>query len=639
VEFLHAISGWQWAAAAAVPATIIALYFLKLRRKPLEVPSTLLWRKSIEDLRVNSLWQRLRQSVLLWLQLAFAALVMVALLRPALHATRTGRHLIFMLDNSASMNATDVAPNRLEAAKRKATEIADQMQSGDAAMVIAFADAARVVCAYTENVPAIKQAIASIRPTSRRTSLREALVIASGLANPQRSGEEDAAAVPAELYLFSDGRFPDVDEIPLGNLNLHYLQIGGAADNVALVALAARRSETGPDRLEAFARLRNFGPQPMQLGAELSIDGQVVGLQRVELPPNGEQPVLFPIPVVESATLAVRLDVSDHLALDNHAWTIVSPPRRVRVLVIGDENPVLKAALQTRPLSTTARIEFHPRQIADQDLATLRDFGQYDLLIFDRCAPRTMPDCNTFLIGVRPPTITAEPTTVPAPIILNWDSLHPVLRFLDLDDVNVVDALAMPLPQGADKLIESDRGALLFALHRGVHTDLVQTFLLLDENGHWHTDWPLKLSFPLYMMNVVHTLGGAETSGETAYAPGDPVSVPIESDADSIRLSYPGGRTERVHRSRLGKFEVLDSDELGVYTADAGEEVRRFAVNLFDEAESAISAVDSVKVGAVDVADTSRDFAARRELWKYAASIAVALLVIEWYVYNRRVYI
>ena len=48
------LTWWQWLILAAVPPAIVALYFLKLKRRPMEVPSTYLWHKSIEDLHVNT---------------------------------------------------------------------------------------------------------------------------------------------------------------------------------------------------------------------------------------------------------------------------------------------------------------------------------------------------------------------------------------------------------------------------------------------------------------------------------------------------------------------------------------------------------------------------------------------------------
>src|SRR3954468_11606988 len=130
--FQNTLAPWQWALLAIVPPAIVALYFLKLKRQPLEVPSTYLWKKSIEDLHVNSLWQRLRKNLLLLLQLLLVLFVILALLRPTWQGSMLkGDRTIFLVDNSASMGATDVKPTRLDEAKRRVDELIGQMRSGD----------------------------------------------------------------------------------------------------------------------------------------------------------------------------------------------------------------------------------------------------------------------------------------------------------------------------------------------------------------------------------------------------------------------------------------------------------------------------------------------------------------------------
>ena len=82
MSFLSSLAIWQWALLALVPPAILMLYFLKLKRQPLEVPSTYLWSRTVEDLHVNTIWQRLRQNLLLFLQLLLIALILLSLLRP-----------------------------------------------------------------------------------------------------------------------------------------------------------------------------------------------------------------------------------------------------------------------------------------------------------------------------------------------------------------------------------------------------------------------------------------------------------------------------------------------------------------------------------------------------------------------------
>ena len=639
MEFLSAISGWQWVLAGAVPVGIVALYFLKLKRKPVQVPSTFLWLKSVEDLHVNSLWQRLRKNILLLLQLLVVAAVILALARPMVDATQTGKYLIFLIDNSASMAATDVEPSRLAVAKQKAIEVAQQMQRGDSAMVIAFADTARVVCSYTQNVPTVVGAIRSIEQTARRTDLREAFTIAGGLANPQRAGEDDAEAVPATLYVVSDGRFPQLTDLSLGNLRPKFIGIGDSARNLGLLALSARRSESRPDELDVFARVVNFAGQSASFTVELAVDDRIVDMQRGEVAANDFQPIVFRLTAPEQACLSMRLDVEDDFALDNQGWTVVNPPRKARLLVVGEENVVLKASLQTQRARSLADVRYASKDFCAKNLADESMAGEYDLMIFDRCAPMSMPPCNTFFVDAVPPELAAlTKTEVKGPVILNWAS-HPVLRFLNLSDVNVISAFTLRLPRGATELIESNQGALLFALPRGVFTDLVQSFALIDDRGYWQTDWPSKLSFPLYILNIVRTLGGAGDEQRTTLQAGDPVSFRSETDVVEAIVTYPSGRSSKVRRSRQGRFEFLDTEELGSYRAEIGQVTWHFAVNLFDEEESSIEPAKELQLGSELVTDVSAEVIARRELWKPLTVLALVLLLLEWYVYNRRVYV
>ena len=93
--------------------------FPEARRQPLEVPSTYLWRRTIEDLHVNSVWQRLRRNLLLLLQLLVVALLILACLRPSWRGNQlVGSRFVFLIDTSASMSASDIKPSRLAAAKQ-----------------------------------------------------------------------------------------------------------------------------------------------------------------------------------------------------------------------------------------------------------------------------------------------------------------------------------------------------------------------------------------------------------------------------------------------------------------------------------------------------------------------------------------
>ena len=197
--FINMLSWWLWLILAAVPPAILALYFLKLKRRPLEVPSTYLWHKSIEDLHVNTIWQRLRRNLLLFLQLLLVLLIMIAVLRPGMEGSKLlGNRFIFLVDNSASMQASDLTDSRLAEAKLLAKRDIEKMQPGDVAMVVSFSNTPKVEQMFTEDKGALLRSVKAIKPTTRSTSLAEAIKVASGLANPGRSSSDATDVQVAE---------------------------------------------------------------------------------------------------------------------------------------------------------------------------------------------------------------------------------------------------------------------------------------------------------------------------------------------------------------------------------------------------------------------------------------------------------
>ncbi len=95
-----------------------------------------------------------------WLQLAAVALALVALARPQLgerqaELARTGRDLLLVLDLSRSMTVTDVAPNRLAAAKVVAWETVSA-SPGDRVGLIVFGGSAFLQLPLTSDHAALK---------------------------------------------------------------------------------------------------------------------------------------------------------------------------------------------------------------------------------------------------------------------------------------------------------------------------------------------------------------------------------------------------------------------------------------------------------------------------------------------------
>ena len=69
------------------------------------------------------------------------------------------------------------------------------------------------------------------------------------------------------------------------------------------------------------------------------------------------------------------------------------------------------------------------------------------------------------------------------------------------------------------------------------------------------------------------------------------------------------------------------------------KKIHRVAVNLFDEIESNIPPVPELQTEYEKIEGTRGVERTRREAWKLILLLALGVLLVEWYVYNRRVYL
>ena len=685
--WMNTLSWWQWLTLLAVPPAIIALYFLKLKRRPLEVPSTYLWHKSIEDLHVNTIWQRLRRNLLLFLQLLLVLLIMLAVLRPGMKGSKLlGNRFVFLIDNSASMQATDLEGSRLEDAKRSAREAIELMQPGDVAMVVSFSDSPKIEQMFTESKRALLRSVDEIKPTTRKTSLSEALKVASGLANPGRTADDArdvqvAEAKPATLYIFSDGKFPETT-MSLGNLEPVYMPIGtDEATNVGIAIFNVRRNESRVDQLQAFARLENYSKAEASVSIELLLDGEMIDAARLQIGLGEAQGFERDLGELQTGKLELVITeaefftaegepLKDQLALDNRAWTVARRSQPANVLLVTPGCEPLEFALSTGLAMKLANVTVESPGVLEDEKSEYYQreaVGAYDLIIFDRCRPKVMPQANTFFLGAMPVHAIELPPEeeggeprqidiwqteerVDGPKIIDIDSSHPLAQWIAMDNVLIAEASPIKVPSGGTVLVDSHLGPMLAIAPRDGFEDLVLAFpftdYVTDDKGikrlRAMTNWQGRSSFPVFMLNLLQYFGGGQGGLDTLSAqPGEQVALMGPEPGKELDIVKPSGNRAKVPVGKLGHAKFGDTEELGIYDVQAGgKPIDHFSVNLFDSAESDISVRQEIELGHVAVKGrTSNWESARAEFWKYILLAGFVLLLIEWWVYHRRVYV
>ena len=593
--------------AVTLPIVII-FYLLKRRRVAHLVSSTIIWKRFLNETQANSPFQKLRHNWLLIIQLIFLSLAIFALIRPYFSSKiESGRFVVVILDVSASMQATDVSLNRFELAKGEVNKMIDGMYDNDQMVLILSGGNTEVRQSPTSVKAILKKALDQVKVTDSPTRLLEAIKLSQNLSRNRPK---------VEVHLFSDGVSSDLDAFELQDLNLEYHRLGKGGGNLGITSLEVRSNPEQLGQQSVFATIGNFSTNTMSSEVSLFFDDQMIGNRRLTVMPTNTASLVFSSNQRTNGVFRMKLKNDDFLQVDNIGSVMGLTRRNVEVLLITKGNVFLEKAL---------------RSIDDVDLivkSSLTDSTpNVDVVVLDSIRPTAWPSGNIMAINTQSTNWFQPSGLLESPPIVDWKSAHPILRFVNFDNVQVAQSLNSELPTWMNPIVETQSVPLIAVGENDANRCVWVGFNPLDST------WPLRVSFPIFIANAIDWLDPKIVTNLSA---GEPFSMRMAEKGSAVVVTLPDGEIVETSTMGNGEFVFADTFQQGVYHAKYGTNEISFCVNLLDAAESAIESRDVLKFGKYGRVEATLQLDADKELWRWFAITCLLLLVFEWWFYHRR---
>ena len=608
-----------WFLLALIP--LIILYFLKLKRPRLEVPSLALWQSVVNDQRVNSPFQKFRRNLLLLLQIILLCLIVLALMQPFLRAdAEVAVYKPLLIDCSASMSSLDEATgkSRLDLVKERVREQIENLSGDQQLAIFSFASTGRRLTEFTNDRRTLLKALESVQPSDLPGHLDDVLRMAAAYTR----------TFPIEtVQILTDGNLPEqVDfELPF---SLDVQRVDGGGPNVGITEMSARRS--GPEDWEIFVRV---SASSIDLrGAELQLwegDKQTESHQ-IEVSNEESERLVFSVHSTQAKLLEARLVPAgfDSMAVDNSVWLTLPTARPLKVWVA----PKLA--------SWRHAVRVQPNLDLEESEGDTPRGTEYDLIIADEGGFGSAEAPVRVLVGVIPADLQ-DLLTVEDDVsyVVDWNRTAPMLRHVQLADVQVgqqpklaAGAATKDLEErGYEVLIDGNAGPLMLQRREGLSVSYWFTF---------HTDrstLPYRVGFPILAANAIESALKQASLSDVAAAPTGvlpPVAVDGSRtytirtpDGESLSAeSNAEGTLEGIPASRVGRYDVMDGNNL----------VMSVGTGLLSGTETSLQATGELRFSELTVAtDEAKKLDADRPFWWILALVAFGVLIFEWWYFQR----
>ncbi len=563
---------------------ILVLHLIRRRRRPVRVPSLQLW--SATDTEVQRKRRRLPLTLLLALHLVIAAIIALALGRPRMPgAAFNPIRLVVILDTSGSMATEDGGAGgatRFAAAQAAARDLLNRSGTGDRISVVTLgADTRLLGRGGPEAASALGDAVAALRPGGPDGDLRATLELAA--VEPDASAELSQRVV----VLTDPSYHAPAPGVPAVTGAFDWRTFGGATENLAVVAFAARPLRAGGHQL--YARVANFGQRQAAREIEILLDGKVAQSEPIRLDGGAEMEWSWPLPR-GTRTAEARLTPGDAAPRDNQAAAVLAGGTQRRVQLVSANPTPLERSLRALPgvevsLAVPESYQHDPNA---------------DAVVFVDYVPPALPPAPTLLVA--PPRTNTLVPVIGIERDLRADSTSD-RRFamIDLRSILFGRVAQVTPPAWASASVASDDVPLILT---GIFEDQPRTIWTFDPSD---SNLAGRLAFPLLTAASLRTLlpasGDTLRSGEPA--PQDLVDADGAQLAAGLPLSEPG-LYRWANRDGLVAVNAIEPSESDLRVREPPEVIVR------PEPRPAAVAGDD------------------RPRWRLFLFAATGLLVVEW---------
>jgi hypothetical protein len=585
-----ALTAFQGAVLALVTtAAIIALYFLKHRRRRLVISSALLWKRVLANRLENSLFERLRRLLSILVAVTIGLLVAMSIARPEIEwLTGKTHRTIIVLDTSPTMQARmSDGRSRWQHGVDAAKKLIGQSSIRNEFRIVDTAG--QFDSAFTTDHSELRRLIDSMHPVNTATRF------------PRMNGTSANTQDAPEIVLITDGVSPL--SVPAGVTTISEFQ---TASNVGITAFEVRSIPSSVLAYEAYLEVTNFGKSTR--GVEIAVSG--AGQQRltrnVKIEPGKIYKESLDVSRLDGG--GVRASVvsdGDAFSPDDVAYAYLPVKRRAKTLLITNGNNFLESVLKLDSL-----VELTVRKPSEYTVS-----GDFDAYVFDRFAPPQPPARPALVIGASSVSwLPKAEGTVTKPAFDSRLENHPVMKHVVLNDVTVESAAKVDAAK-LTVLAASAEAPLILASER---PQWVLTTFTTDAS-----DFAYHAGFPVFVDNVMSWFGRDRLA--LRRMPGA-VDIPIAN----AQVRTIDGRAVSSRESLDGT--VFDAPDAGLYVASQGDVSQYVAVNFANRQYSDINN-SHVRDGKSSQAATPL---LRRELWYYMLFAAMILIGAEWFTYHRR---